>query len=209
MPTLPAEAPPILYKYVTPDELSILRDRRILAEQPLVFMRAGELMAVAVLSLSATRTSLLMWEQYADAHAGLAIGFDRAQDILPYPESNRRLFRPDSYATDRPRKATGHQLSDEEVLLRKGTEWSYEHEWRLNLRWPSADDEPMDYSENRLYPIRTESVSEVILGCRSALQNEVIDLLRQPDYAHVRLFRAVPNSRHDRLNIEELPRVQW
>jgi len=167
--------------------------------------------SLVVCCLSVNPTSMLMWAHYADAHAGLAIGFD-ADAILANSSPHRRLERV-RYVPERPTAATAMDLTDEEVLWTKSAEWRHEQEWRITDSHFSADGDAVDPPACHRWPfaIRPEAVQEVVLGCRSGvdLRCSVMDLLRQPHYQHVRLFRAFMDERRYSLTLSEQERENW
>jgi hypothetical protein len=171
--------------------------------------RALKIASIVVLSLTPTRTSLLMWAHYAGAHTGIAIGFDAVTDLLRNA-SQHRLLRPVVYVPERPSALTLEELSDEAVVFTKSDQWGYEDEWRLVDSLQSADGEGEGPGKHwwpfRLDPAR---VREVILGCRCEAADEqaILEVLAEPRYRHVSVFTAVPDLRTYSLVLEPIPRT--
>jgi len=137
----------------------------------------GHTKTIVVLSLAETCDSLRMWAHYADAHRGVALGFDTETQILEWSEQ-QRLQRV-SYSKTRPSRALWEDVTNDDLLFTKSHEWSYEHEWRLVESHYNADDSgviepghenrPIHYS----FRFKSESLRRVIIGCRAS--TEVID----------------------------------
>jgi hypothetical protein len=164
-----------------------------------------------VLSLSGTPDSLLMWGYYADKHRGFVIGF-QGPDILASFSGNR-VFSRVTYAEERPSKPVAADLTDDEVWLTKSVQWKHEDEWRLiDSEYAADEDRPADPDGNHWrFDIAPGAVHEAILGCRAdrRLELDVMNVLRSPDYSHVRLCRMEDDDRHYRLNRREIPRHEW
>jgi hypothetical protein len=199
----------LLYKYCGPAGVAILRDRSIWFTDPRQFDDPfeGSAPGSVVLSLSARRDSLPMWQHHAAGHTGLVIGFDAFQGILTGGPPMNYVLGPVTYATTRPGEA---DAAGSQALLARSDEWEHEDEWRLIGSNTSAETgEPGGDAGARLpLTIRPESVQEVILGCRSELPLEldVRSLLDSPHFSHVRLYRARPDGTEYRLNVVEVPR---
>jgi hypothetical protein len=90
-----------------------------------------------LLSLTRTRTNLLMWAHYADEHRGAVIAIDVDDPQFSYADEKRG---PVDYRSFRPQVA-----ADEEVMLKhffyKSDDWRYEDEYRIVRRFPSPPTE--------------------------------------------------------------------
>ena len=164
-----------------------------------------------VLSLSENATSQMMWAHYTQGHTGLAIGFDPTLGLFAEDSPHRSPLLRVLYADERPSAASGNDLTNDQVLMTKSAEWEHEGEWRCvdSLFSASANESPDGV--HWLFSIKPASVSRVLLGCRCGLafEHEVMDVLREPRYAHVSLFRVDPDLEHYRLNVEEIRRDDW
>lgn len=226
-----------LYKYCDPaGGLAILKSRSIHLVHPRIFndpfalkphyattvylgiqgrsyafpdMKVGDLKtdSTVVLSLSENPRSQLMWAHYAQAHTGLAIGFERTTDILN-DSSPHRLLKRVTYARQRPSKPTADDFTDDEVRATKSVEWQHEREWRILDSAFSGDSEPIDPPGNDrvLFAVRPDKVRVVVLGCRadSELRESIAGVLQQAQYRHVRMSRCEVDDRKYRLNIKAI-----
>ncbi len=188
----------LLYKYCGPDGAAILRDRAIWLTDPQAFPDPFERVTGSlVLSMAARRDSVPMWRDYAAAHTGLAIGFDPMQGILAADAVPRYTIAPVAYGSSQA------GWSDDRALLAKSDDWEAEDEWRIIA--PGGDEASGPSPLRRSAPIRTDSVQEVLIGCRAGdrFEQEVAALLEQPHYRHVRLFRMVADARQYALDARQ------
>jgi hypothetical protein len=162
--------------------------------------RAGQ--RIGILSLSEVSTDLLMWAHYGDHHRGLVLEFDCTNEFFVRRMARGALGRLMKvvYTDKRPAITAFDQSIDPKVhygglirdlLLTKGNEWSYEHEWRMVLPLDDLAGYPHDIKDNiHLFSLPAESVTAVILGARAtsdtktALQNIIA---ASADLAHIHL----------------------
>jgi hypothetical protein len=90
---------------------------------------------LGVTCLSSNITNMAMWSHYADAHAGIAIGFDMRQ----WPWHDLPLVMEVQYGPQRPVYDILCRVADREdqlfnALCHKAEEWRWEAEWRVLLR---------------------------------------------------------------------------
>jgi Protein of unknown function (DUF2971) len=85
-----------------------------------------DLSKLGVLSLSATKDSLLQWSHYAGGASGFAVGYRGITegDLEAVPAF------PVTYSSDRPRLSTFGDSDWVEILSTKSDDWAYEQEWR-------------------------------------------------------------------------------
>lgn len=187
--------PDTLYKYVVPERIDVLVNKRIRFTQacflndPFEFKPGFPVPAAdgvvhheakanerdvhfrqlsrmyGVLCLTAKNDSIPMWTHYAAAHAGFVIGFDTKSGFIHDAITENELNQV-TYDDDRP-ALTGYPTS---IFLTKSREWTSEEEWR----WVKCCG-PHEYAEivpasngELLYLCRFQpsSVREIILGCR-------------------------------------------
>lgn len=159
--------------------------------------------SLVVLSVAEGADNLLMWAHYAQQHEGFVFGFDIEHPSL----ANRKDGMPRycsnvTYTRERPAKASLRDLSVEQFFATKSDDWGYEQEWRLFDGVVHADSTSADGTV-LLFNISPDAVRQVIVGCRAAKSTEdaVRQVLEQPDYAHVRLERAVLDEMEYRLKL--------
>ncbi|PTV64420.1 hypothetical protein DBL03_05575 [Pseudomonas putida] len=161
---------------------------------------------VGVLSLSRTKSNLLMWAHYADEHKGAIIGIDTEIAGLECPTQN---IIPASqgaviYTSLRP-STNGHILEPnlkdispalrEKLFLHKSIHWAYEEEVRVvralkdhNPTSYDDDAEPLEFEDLR---IPKEAIKQICFGARF----NGFGPLTMLDY--VRSFPAASVSRYD------------
>jgi hypothetical protein len=148
---------------------------------------------VGVICFAADGLDHQMWAHYASSHQGLVIEF-RQDD----PAFSLRSFFPIEYS-DEPvvlDASSGITRDDIALLLRrKRSQWSSEMESRLVV--PLKEARVRDLPEGRRYfiPIGPKLVVSFTLGLRSndEIRRTAIELVRRPDFAHVKAFKVHPN----------------
>jgi hypothetical protein len=152
---------------------------------------------VGILSLSENPLHPLLWAHYAQSHKGFAIEFDSH-----HPYFDRRRSETDElYHLRRvryiDRRADGRALRDldgDDVLVTKGSSWSYEAEWRILAHLDDAE-RVLTAADDTIYlfPFPLEAVSGVVLGARVPqwLREGVEDVLKSSGAQHIRVERAV------------------
>jgi len=151
--------------------------------------------AVGVCSLSETRDNLLMWAHYADAHAGLCLGFETLLPAIDFASAFQVQYSEDRPVINLIDRTGGRDLIDK-LLLTKSSHWAYEKEWRM-----------LDHRiGDRFRPFPPAALKEVILGARisSAAEETVATAIRK-SRSDPRIFRAHPNRDKFYLDIAELP----
>jgi hypothetical protein len=165
--------------------------------------------SLGILSFSRTATDALLWSHYAEGHCGVSLGFD--PELLEF--ENVFIKGAVEYATKPPyvdlflkmteeigefvRPWDQHKYPDEQGdqfytsqlsrlmranLLVKSEKWKYEEEYRMITSRPG------------LHSFPPTALREVVLGTkiRDSDRETLSNILRHPDFAHVRL-RAVQN----------------
>jgi hypothetical protein len=150
--------PKVLYKYVRPERIDVLLDRRIRFTQPcflndpfeftpgfpvdedgitpfkarMANQRADsfheESRHCGVLSLVDACDSIPMWTHYGAGHTGFVIGFDTESELFHQAQWDGKL-RPVDYVLDRPSLTEG-QAGPNVIFTTKSSDWKYEREWR-------------------------------------------------------------------------------
>jgi hypothetical protein len=182
---------------------------------------------IGVLSLSERWDSALMWAHYAESHRGFVLGIDGASDFLQgldvatLPSSHEPgsdivapPVSPVSYI-ERQVSPIRHREVDRAITyqdcLLKGSDWSYEKEWRAfrhlpNRRFRQAREKAARGFEPSyggredqfghkvvLFDVPSEAIQEVILGVNMApsdRRNVARMIANDPELAHVQLFAA-------------------
>jgi len=150
---------------------------------------------VGVVCFAADGLDPTMWAHYASSHQGLVIEFRQDDPAFSVPS-----FFPIEYS-DEPvvlDASSGITRDDIALLLRhKRPQWSSEMESRLVVPLEKAT--ARDLREGRRYfiPIGPKLVVSFTLGLRAndEIRHRVIELLRRPDFVHIKGFKV-------RLNIE-------
>jgi hypothetical protein len=172
-----------LYKYVVPERIDVLVNKRIRFTQPcflndpfefkpgfpvpaadgIVHFEAKakardvhfrELSRLyGVLCLTTKKDSIPMWTHYAAAHEGFVIGFDTKSEFIANAISGGELS-PVTYQPERP-SLTGKYPTL--IFLTKSTEWVSEEEWR----WVKCCRSPSEYDE-----VLPSSSGELLYLCR-------------------------------------------
>lgn len=151
---------------------------------------------LGVFSISAKFDHQLLWSHYADAHRGIAIGFDG--DHAYYADA-----RPVTYVTSRPsismresfQTKEKQQYAADTIVFTKHVDWLYEQEYRmirpLQNAQKSDEVDALGYPVC-LFPFPESCVREVILGARIAPEavHSIKSVLSGEPYRHVRLYRA-------------------
>lgn len=159
---------------------------------------------VAVLCLSQKRDSILMWGHYCDNSRGLVIGFDRSSDCFQEATELRSRLRPVKYVKKRTLLDLSWQEGTpewnnylDEVVFRKGEDWSYEEELRQCFLLPTLTQKRLkDGTLGYFLPFPAGAVASVTLSprCSADLEGAVRSILRDPRLAHVKLDRAILNE---------------
>lgn len=188
----------ILYKYFSPERITVLNDFIVRYTQPGEFndpfeglsmdatvtgqktIRDGDNRDYGVLSMSEDPLSLLMWAHYTVAHTGFVIGFNTDHDYFGEREYSW-LLRID-YREEYEPADLHHRLGY------KSTHWQYEREWRHVINLPTyGSDLPREYYDPPdvpsalrtidrpgqlpiyLYRIPPSAICEITIGCRTSV----------------------------------------
>jgi len=151
---------------------------------------------VGILSLSEISDHELMWSHYADTHTGLVLCFDEQHDFF----NRRRSENDEFYFVRRVHYSDGPVVSlatidGDALLVTKGTEWSYEREWRMLVPLSDATRSLKIGGDTvHLFSFPPEALQCIILGARTTptLEACVQNLLSdRPKLRHVHLARAM------------------
>jgi len=145
---------------------------------------------------------ILLWSHYGDKHKGIRIFFetdeikilsanifrvvyslDRASiDITDLSELNKRVE--DAYRT---------------VFKTKNKSWGYEQEvrWIINLQECSQD------NGCSYIPLLSKAIRRIDFGCKCQ-RDEIISILDNNAYRHVKLYKALVHEHKFFLNYEEV-----
>lgn len=149
---------------------------------------------VGVCSMSAINDHILMWSHYADAHAGICLGFSPSLEAIDFACAFPVVYQKKRPVINLIQRSKGEYLL-QKVLLTKADFWAYEQEWRL-----------IDQNSGptlRRFP--APSLTALILGARILPEDRevVLDAVRQI-HANPRLFQANNDPNEFRLRIEPL-----
>jgi len=151
---------------------------------------------LGVFSLSKHRDNLLLWSHYANNHTGFCIGFDT---LKLYEDTGAGIGRV-TYLDDYPEIQFSGQGNINDLIvqiLTKSEVWSYEDEFRFT-HFEGA---------NKLFSIRSESITDLILGCSIERENKE-SLLRVveniPNLNHIKVYQAEKHSSKFELEFTKL-----
>ena len=177
--------------------------QNIKVEQANACNRASDYWAVGC--FARRKDSILMWSHYGEHHRGIVIEFDMEQ--VPFTRKRKILYlKKVKYSRRKPtfiytlgNKGFERQFPD--LARYKHERWRYEDEWRIIV--------PRATLRNEKYlPLPHQAIVSVTLGCRcsEAIEITVHDLLRQPEFRHVVLDRAIENPQKYKLEFVQIPR---
>ncbi len=145
-----------------------------------------------------------MWAHYASSHQGLVIEFRQDDPVFSLPS-----FFPIEYSNEPVVLDASSGITRDDIALllrRKRSHWSSEMESRLVV--PFEKTRVRDLPEGRRYfiPIGSNIVVSFTLGSRTTdeIRRTVIELLRRPQFAHVKGFKVNPNVETGLLEREPL-----
>ena len=167
---------------------------------------------IAILCLAEQPDNILMWAHYADSHRGFVVGFNTEdKSIGPRnDDEKRRDLRQVTYTRDRPKAETPDDFTAHELFCTKSPDWAYEAEWRLFDAVDNADGQAADPNGNPvfLFSFDPSAIRDVILGARISdnRRNELLKILAQPEYQHVRVRQSTIDKEQYRVEILDLPR---
>ncbi|WP_271043310.1 DUF2971 domain-containing protein [Pseudomonas sp. VB3] len=151
---------------------------------------------LGIFCLSEIPDNELMWSHYANAHQGFLLEFDSESLFFNQKRSSvdeLLHLRQIQYSAQRP-SITLNKITDFTPFLTKGTQWSYEREWRMML--PLAEASQIIEKENtkiHLFQFPHNAIKTITLGhrmttARKAYIKDVINSINQFD--HVKLYEA-------------------
>mgnify|MGYP003676340942 CR=1 FL=1 len=191
----------MLFKYLPPDRIDVLRESRMRFTPLLSLndpfehsMKIGEYEyaiqpelcnnATKFVSLSRNNTNILMWSHYADSHKGFCIGFDRKNNYFKAAESVRyRRYRSNLNGANV--DSTTPNSITKMVALEKAIDWAYEEEERLFLDDVAINPKTVGIDlwgqEILLNKFPQSAIISIYFGLRSdeSLKNEALNIAEQ------------------------------
>jgi hypothetical protein len=163
----------------------------------------------AILSLSGTADTLLLWAHYASEHRGLAVQIDvKDQAFAPSRDDQEfQLAGPVRYSPRRPLVPETDEILFEHFFT-KSQEWTYEQEFRIVRKLSSsvATIAGVPYPVH-LFPVPPSAIRRVIFGARvpTASRDRLIaDTRADARFATVQFAQAVIDSDEFKLDIAEV-----
>lgn len=171
----------------------------------------GAFMArIKILCLTDRFDSVPMWSHYAEQHQGIALRFCTPEGFdSPWVMAKQVHYsdQPPAFVEQEFLSAflAGRYLPDKSQLFdamtyTKGSEWSYESEWRISSgdgRNPNATFEDL--------PFFAQEVDAIVLGCRMNEEDRAeFSALRNELFPHAELLMAVPRNDAYRMKLEPL-----
>ena len=159
-----------------------------------------------VLSLTEDPTSIEMWGKYALNSSGFVIGFDTDNDyfIKTGHAANDGCIHKVFYSSSRP-VGFPEAISFTDMYLTKHKSWAYQTEWRV-LQEKKNCSATLNISPHPVflfnYPVTM--IAEIIIGPNASpdLENEIIEIISQSGYQHIKLFKAVLDPLEYKINNE-------
>ena len=176
---------------------------------------------IGVFCLSGTATCPVMWGMYSDSGKGYVVGFDssspffdrrkRQDDILRYlyqvvyTDERSSLDLSDYFLSDRSAE-DNMKAFVEDVLLKKGSQWKHEEEWRIFQAL--SDSAKVIRDENgdiHLFEFPEEAVAEIIIGYNTTPNNErrIINIADYK-YPNAILKKGIVSRESYKINIDPL-----
>jgi hypothetical protein len=150
-----------------------------------------------------------MWAHYADSHQGFIVEFDSDSPFFNQrkgPEDELRHLRKILYSGQRPSLVLS-EVEDFSPFLTKGSDWSYETEWRMMLPLSTASrvigDGP---TAIHLFEYPKCAIRSVIFGCRmtESKQAEILQILYDiGEFEHVQRMKVQIDETRYRLLFTE------
>jgi hypothetical protein len=183
------------------------------------FIVDNHLNCMGVMSFTESVDNFLMWSHYGDEHRGIAIQFDPQHEFF-------RALAPVTYDDKRQKTSSiysGHINDD--VFLRKSTQWASEKEWRIVDSLVNSDclikqetgEYKWNYKRVDLYPwekpglymkqIPAEAILSVTFGCR--VEDEKVRqitniITAKPELQHLIRYRITLNYDEYKLELNRL-----
>lgn len=161
---------------------------------------------IGILCLTESPDNLLMWAHYADAHRGFVVEFDSDASFFDQrrgPGDEFRHLRKVTYSDLRP-SLVFSEIKSFSPFITKGSEWSYEAEWRMML---PLSDATQVIGEGvlgiHLFAYPRTAIRSVILGCRmtESVRHDLLQTINSTDELRgVQCFQASVDEEHYRLN---------
>ena len=146
-----------------------------------------------VVCFSATPIQPLMWAHYGAAHTGLVLEFDGSCPLFSDPG-----FLQVDYATERAEfdPDLPDRARTEALARRKSLDWAYEKEFRLVVSLSRTKRISAAGADRNFLPIEPSWIKSITVGLRASfeLKGEVMRLRRQPQLAHLGLYRISMNQ---------------
>lgn len=164
---------------------------------------------VGVLSLAKYPTNQAMWAHYGNQHQGFLIGFRTSDKFF-----DRRRTKGDDFFhlrrvhyLDRTFDNVSFvNLTGNNIFFTKGTDWSYEHEWRmLELLKNSSKVISVPDDNIHLFSFPSSALCEIVVGARASNDlNKAINRLisSDPALAHIAIRHAVLPQDKSAIQIE-------
>ena len=151
---------------------------------------------VGLLCFSESAHDPVVWSHYADAHRGIALGFDfePSARLLPVKYQAERATLDYAALTDS--KGGINMVALEQGFTRKAPSWSYEKEHRLFVNLDHCE---MD-AEHYFLSMPKMAFVQVVLGARcNLIANDILRLIRTE--TQVQVLRARMNEHSYRVDL--------
>lgn len=166
--------------------------------------------SLGIFCLSEKRDNELMWSHYADSHQGFVVEFDSDSAFFNQKKTDVdefRYMRKVEYSDHRP-SITLNKIEDFTPFLTKGSQWSYEAEWRIMFALADAT-QVIEQPQSNIYLFQfpADALRSITFGHRmnDSKRNEIIEIIKStPQFKHVSFHEAVIGSRDYRIHISDL-----
>lgn len=164
---------------------------------------------LGILSLTETPDNLLMWAHYAASHEGFVIGVDERHSYFNCAKGSGDDLRQLSKV-----KCVGKrpslpmtQLTVDDVLLTKSSQWAYENEWRI-VRPLLEADKVIEASPHpiHLFSFPPEIIRTIILGYRmtAGTKAKIIQAISDKErYPDIEVLQATQDEQEYKVNFQK------
>ena len=174
--------------------------------------------AIGILCLSKSHRNNLMWAHYARNSQGFVLGInDRHPFFNKYgggPDKVDSLW-PVEYSKKRPQQKNLLDLSIDDVVFTKPSDWAYEEEWRIIKKLGNEnlliDIEGRPLVDELNEPIHlitfpVDAIESVFIGSRINELNRarLLKSLSPEDFSHINVFQARESERYYELHFDKI-----
>lgn len=165
--------------------------------------------SIGIFCLSEKPDSELMWSHYADSHQGFVIEFDTACSFFNQRRSEvdeLRHIRKVEYSDQRP-SITLSEVTSFTPFLTKGSQWSYEAEWRIMFALQDATRViELELANIYLFQFPHDALKSITFGHRMSepKKAEIVEIITSTiQFKHVELREAKIGNTDYKIHVSE------